>query len=110
MSGKRTVGTCGRCGGPVTVPLVFHSISPPTPSCDACGARPKQAHGPVMDMDRRVSRTAVPFVAAADHVLTPPRWVPYPPVRPSATPRTGAPRYSRPSGAPHADLSIGPHG
>lgn len=27
--GKTAVGTCGRCGGPVTVPFVWHGVIPP---------------------------------------------------------------------------------
>lgn len=45
-----TVGTCGRCGGRVSVPTVYMSIIPPTPACEGCGATPKSAHGPVIEM------------------------------------------------------------
>lgn len=54
---KHTVGTCGNCGGAVTVPMVFHSVIPPTPRCEACGAHPKQGHGPVIEMERPAIRT-----------------------------------------------------
>jgi len=50
-------GTCGKCGGPVVVPRVWHGVQPPTPQCLNCGAKPKQAHGPVMDMqDQQTGR------------------------------------------------------
>ena len=44
------VGTCGRCGGPVTIPSVWGGIIPPTPTCGNCGAIPAETHGPVMPM------------------------------------------------------------
>jgi len=47
---ETVVGTCGLCGGPVTVPRTFHSIVLPTPTCKNCGAT-KRAHGPVLDME-----------------------------------------------------------
>lgn len=48
---KRVVGTCGNCGGAVTVPVVFLSVVPPTPQCDSCGSRPANAFGPVVKME-----------------------------------------------------------
>lgn len=47
----RTVGTCGRCGGAVTVPMAWLGVYPPTPQCCRCGATPKQSHGPILDME-----------------------------------------------------------
>ena len=44
-------GTCGRCGGAVVTPTIWMGIYPPVPTCQSCGATPKQAHGPVIDMD-----------------------------------------------------------
>lgn len=44
----RIIGTCGLCGGRVTVPTVFMSIIPPTPTCESCGAQ--VAEGPVLPM------------------------------------------------------------
>lgn len=49
-----TIGTCGLCGGRVSVPSVWMGIFPPVPKCDSCGARPKRPHGPVIEMDSRV--------------------------------------------------------
>jgi len=49
---KTILGTCSICGGRVTVPTVYHSIYPPTPTCDGCGATPKGGHGPLIEMDR----------------------------------------------------------
>lgn len=48
---KQTLGTCGNCGGAVTVDTIFWSVVPPTPSCEGCGATPIQAHGPVIPMN-----------------------------------------------------------
>lgn len=50
----RTLGTCSLCGGAVTVPTVFHSVHPPTPTCSSCGAT-AAAHGPVIPMRREPS-------------------------------------------------------
>jgi len=33
-----TVGTCSICGGRVSVPAFYHSVVPPTPTCEQCGA------------------------------------------------------------------------
>lgn len=43
------IGTCSLCGGPVSVPMVWHGVYPPTPTCTGCGAI-KRGHGPVIDM------------------------------------------------------------
>ena len=45
-----TVGTCGLCGGRVTVPGVWQSIIPPVPTCESCGASVAE-HGPVLPMN-----------------------------------------------------------
>ena len=44
------LGTCSLCGGPVTIPRTFHSVSAPVPTCKRCGAT-KRGHGPVIDME-----------------------------------------------------------
>lgn len=43
-------GTCGNCGGRVSTPKVWYGLNPPTPQCESCGAEPKNAHGPVLEM------------------------------------------------------------
>jgi hypothetical protein len=43
------LGACSLCGGRVTCPTVFHSVVPPTPTCESCGAVAAQ-HGPVIEM------------------------------------------------------------
>lgn len=35
---KKTIGTCGNCGGRVTIPDVFWSVVPPEPTCESCSA------------------------------------------------------------------------
>lgn len=47
------VGTCSMCGGPVVLPMVWHSVVPPVPTCMDCGAIKKRSHGPTIDMERR---------------------------------------------------------
>jgi hypothetical protein len=46
----KTIGTCGKCSGPVDVPVIWHGIYPPIPTCRHCGAHAKKAYGPVIDM------------------------------------------------------------
>jgi hypothetical protein len=48
---KTILGTCGHCGGSVSVPTVYMSLVSPTPACDDCGRRPAAAHGPVIPME-----------------------------------------------------------
>ena len=44
---KIVLGTCSLCGGNVTIPAMYHSIVPPTPTCESCGAVKAR---PVIDM------------------------------------------------------------
>ena len=32
------IGKCSICGGPVSVPEIWHGVVPPTPTCERCGA------------------------------------------------------------------------
>ena len=48
---NKTVGTCSICGGRVSVPYVWHGITPPIPTCECCGATQKQPYGPVIPME-----------------------------------------------------------
>lgn len=50
--GHSTVGTCSLCRGPVTVPMVWSGIIPPTPTCASCGAVKKSAYGPTIEMEK----------------------------------------------------------
>lgn len=47
---SHTVGTCSNCGGRVTVPEVWMGMNPPIPTCQSCGARKRQPHGPTVPM------------------------------------------------------------
>jgi hypothetical protein len=49
------IGKCSICGGNVTVPSVYHSITPPVPTCDSCGAIGKD-EGKVIQMKQRRTR------------------------------------------------------
>jgi hypothetical protein len=51
VSDRITVGTCSICGGPVTVPIMWHGIIPPKRTCCQCGAVAAEAHGPVIQME-----------------------------------------------------------
>ena len=46
----QTIGTCGKCGGPVQVPSLWGGSMPPQPKCAHCGAVPAEAYGPVIPM------------------------------------------------------------
>ena len=48
---NKPVGTCGRCGGPVTVPSPWFGVQPPQARCESCGAVPRNLFGPRIDMD-----------------------------------------------------------
>ncbi len=48
----RILGTCSRCGGPVTVPAVWNGTIPPTPTCGRCGAVAVSGHGPRIETER----------------------------------------------------------
>lgn len=43
------IGSCSLCLGPVTVPMIWYGIVPPTPTCSKCGAIAAPA-GPVIPM------------------------------------------------------------
>jgi hypothetical protein len=49
--GIQILGTCSICGGAVTVPMHWGGTMPPTPTCASCGARKKQPHGRVIEME-----------------------------------------------------------
>ena len=48
---KQIIGSCSICGGAVTLPAYCHSVIPPRPTCEQCGAVAKPA-GPVIPMER----------------------------------------------------------
>lgn len=47
----KTIGTCGNCGGPITVPMFWGGPTPAPAHCDWCGARPKRVFGPEFEME-----------------------------------------------------------
>lgn len=49
---NRTVGTCGACGGRVSVPAAWLGAVPPVPTCEACGRQAARPWGPVVEMAR----------------------------------------------------------
>jgi hypothetical protein len=52
---KKTIGSCGICGGAVTVPDPWWGVVPPTPTCEECGAEAAPP-GPVIPMRPRRRR------------------------------------------------------
>ena len=46
----RIVGTCGNCGGPVTMPEMWLSLNKSGPRCERCGARACEGFGPPVPM------------------------------------------------------------
>ena len=55
----KTIGTCSRCGGPVTVPTAWYATVPPVPTCAHCGATKAQPYGPVIEMDEPAPRHSI---------------------------------------------------
>ncbi len=48
---RRPIGKCSRCGGVVSIPLIWFSIRRPVPSCESCGAvADETANLPVIPM------------------------------------------------------------
>lgn len=47
---NRAIGTCSNCGGRVSVPKAWMSVTPAIPRCESCGACMAQPHGPVVPM------------------------------------------------------------
>ena len=43
-----SLGTCGNCGGRIIMDMY---TTRPKPYCESCGARPKEAFGPVREME-----------------------------------------------------------
>lgn len=77
------IGTCSICGGRVTVPTFFHSVVPPTPTCESCGAV-AASHGPVIPMrpaPRRLYGTGTTTVP--EWLVVPTRTVPGPNYEPA---------------------------
>jgi hypothetical protein len=66
------IGTCSLCGGRVSVPSVYHSVIPPEPTCESCGAV-RASHGPVIDM--RPARRAQQRVVDEGGFLEDGHWV-----------------------------------
>jgi len=50
MYNKVVLGTCSLCGGPVSVPTVWHGVIPPTPTCERCGAVKADTYDKVIKM------------------------------------------------------------
>lgn len=47
----QVVGTCGNCGGRVTVPTVWLGIYPPKPKCERCHATQRTYEDNVLPMN-----------------------------------------------------------
>lgn len=63
--GDVTVGTCGNCGGPVTMPGVWHCILPPQKTCSVCGAIAAE-YGSVIPMQTAPTTGRIPNVWITD--------------------------------------------
>ena len=53
---ERVIGTCGKCGGKVTVPDAWYGMFPPEPTCAQCGRR-KKCTLPVIEMEEHSPAT-----------------------------------------------------
>ena len=49
----QTIGTCGKCDGPVQVPEFWGGTVPPVPTCAHCGATARDPYGPTIPMEKR---------------------------------------------------------
>lgn len=69
---KTVCGTCSNCGGCVSTPTFYHSIVPPVPQCESCGAV-AAAYGPVIPMQpapvRWVGTTTLDYPAVFTGVV-----------------------------------------
>jgi hypothetical protein len=54
---RTTIGTCSNCGGPITIPTVWHGTVPPIKICENCGAIALEDHGPVMPVKTTTSNS-----------------------------------------------------
>ena len=50
---RKTIGTCGKCGGKVSVSEETKTNGRPT--CEDCGAYMKAPHGPIVEMEESPS-------------------------------------------------------
>jgi hypothetical protein len=39
---EKVLGCCSICGGHVTIPIAWSGVTPPTPTCQKCGATRKE--------------------------------------------------------------------
>lgn len=69
MHNVSVLGTCSCCGGRVTVPTVYMSVIPPTPTCESCGATTAN-HGPVIQMQPAQSNPSRPRGWIREHLST----------------------------------------
>lgn len=44
------IGTCGKCGGCVKTPDIWHGVNQPTPKCENCHSVPAQPFGATIPM------------------------------------------------------------
>lgn len=56
MSTSITVGECSICGGRVSILRAWYSTKPAIPTCDSCGAQPKNKYGAKIEMERPGNR------------------------------------------------------
>lgn len=52
--GRRVIGLCSLCGGPVAIFSENSYVEKNVPTCMHCGAIKREAYGPVIDMVRPV--------------------------------------------------------
>jgi hypothetical protein len=66
------IGTCSICAGTVSVPTVYMSVVPPTPTCERCGAHAAPS-GPVIPMQAQPHVTIVSTTNGAVRIVSDPR-------------------------------------
>lgn len=45
------IGSCGYCGGNVSIPKNWLGTIPPDATCETCGAKAKNPYQPVLEME-----------------------------------------------------------
>lgn len=61
---NHVIGTCGNCGGPVSLPVAWYGTQRATPTCENCGAKAKVAHGPTLPMGQPANEHVAEILAA----------------------------------------------
>jgi len=65
---QTTIGSCGHCGGAVTIPTLWGGVEPPIPTCKNCGSE-AAVNGPVIPMKTWRGQSPTIFISDKTHPL-----------------------------------------